>query len=235
MPAMPIPSSASWPRKRSAHSRRCPPWWRTRPTARRAPAPCTGPAGRRLPGRGRHGAAPQAVPHAGRYLQPAACTDAHHRAAACGPLQPRRRARGARPRGARARRQRRRGGRAAAAAPQPARVPLALAGIGMPEDGSERAAQLAVANPTTIRAPSPMTRCSPCSGAPARRGAGSSAAAEASRKRVEREPNESRTTQTGAPAPTQETRHERSPCRRSAPDPAGHRHLRQTLTRACGT
>ena len=53
--------------------------------------------------------------------------------------------------------------------------------------------------PTTIRAPSPMTRCSPCSGRLARRGAGSSAAAEASRKRVEREPNESRTTQTGAP------------------------------------
>ena len=40
------------------------------------------------------GLAPQAVPHAGRQLQPAACRDAHRRAAACAGLQRGRRAAG---------------------------------------------------------------------------------------------------------------------------------------------
>ena len=42
---------------------------------------------RRLPGLGRHGAAPQALPHAGRPVRPAAFRDPHDRAAACAGLQ----------------------------------------------------------------------------------------------------------------------------------------------------
>ena len=41
----------------------------------------------------RHGAASQAVSHARRHVQPAACRDAHDRVAACAGLQPRRRTR----------------------------------------------------------------------------------------------------------------------------------------------
>ena len=53
--------------------------------------PSTAP-GWRVPclGHGRHGLASQALPHAGRHLQPAARRDAHDRAAARDALQPRR-------------------------------------------------------------------------------------------------------------------------------------------------
>jgi hypothetical protein len=72
--------------------------WRCRPSGatRRhrgaRPGPVRRLAVRHRAGQRRHGAAPQAVPHAGRQLQPAACRDPHHRAAACAGLQRRGRA-----------------------------------------------------------------------------------------------------------------------------------------------
>ena len=92
------------------------------------------------------GAAPQAVPHARRQLQPAACRGAHRGAAACARLQRRRSA---------ARRWRASRGRWAPATRRIALqdlarrlgAPTALRDIGMPADGLDRAADLAASAP----------------------------------------------------------------------------------------
>ena len=69
------------PRSRAAADRRKSAQWRgpRRRALRRM-------AMRGMPRRGGDGAASQALPHAGRHLQPAACRDAHDRVAACAGL-----------------------------------------------------------------------------------------------------------------------------------------------------
>ena len=98
------------------------------------------------------GAAPQAVPHARRQLRPAACRDARRGAAARAGLQRRARARSDASHRPSARRERIRTERRRCTDRHPRAgrrlgAPTSLRQIGMPEDGLDRVADLAVTTP----------------------------------------------------------------------------------------
>ena len=154
---------------------------KNRATSRRGRMRSTGPGwGDRCWARSRWPSS-QALPYLGRQLQPAACRGAHRHPAACGRLQSRRRAgsdagdrRGAR-------------GRGCAAGPLGSRPAHRRAGcskdIGMPEDGLDRAAELATQKIlTTIRGRSIMPASDSCSTTPI------AASALGDERRASREP-----------------------------------------------
>ena len=101
---------------------------------------------RHLPRRGRHGAAPQALPRARRHLRPAARRDPHHRPAARRRLQRVGRAGGHGPHCAGHRRGRM-PRKACSSWPGASAPKLALRDIGMPAKGIEQAVKAAMAAP----------------------------------------------------------------------------------------
>ena len=101
---------------------------------------------RRLPRLGRHGAAPQALPHARRPVRPAAFRDAHDRAAACAGLQCAGRAQGGRS-GSPGRSASTTLRQASSICREKVGAPRSLREIGMPERGIDEATDLALANP----------------------------------------------------------------------------------------